>query len=112
MKKLFLILILLLTVIPMGAVGQRDNIPITKVRVDRSGLVTIDFSANATQYGTPPACATVTNRMTADSNTAGGKAILQAALTAYLSGRQVYLEGTGTCSEFSTLESINILQLH
>lgn len=112
MKKLVLILMLLLTVIPMGAVGEHDNIAITRVRVDRSGLVTIDFPANATQFGTPPACATVTNRMTADSNTAGGKAILQAALTAYLSGKQVYLEGTGQCSEVSMMESVNILQVH
>ena len=113
-KMLVVALLFSFVVIPPGVFGEgeRDYITITKVRVDSNGIVIVDFPQNSTQYGTPPACATISNRMTADANTAGGKAILEAALTAYLSGRQVYLDGTGLCTQDSTMESIFVLQLH
>jgi hypothetical protein len=76
---------------------------IVAVDVRSDGTFAVDISQPTTGA---PSCATVTNRLSANSNTAGGKAILQLAISVYLSGRPVYFEGTGACSEFSNIESI------
>jgi hypothetical protein len=72
---------------------------------------TFIVSVNGTVTG-GPACATVNNALSGDSSTAGGKSLLQVAMSAFLSGKQVNLEGTGHCTQFSQVESLSRLLVH
>jgi hypothetical protein len=83
--------------------GTTPPLNILAVDVRSDGTFIVDLSQATTGA---PACATVTNRLSANSNTAGGKALLQLAISVYLSGKPVSLDGTGACSEFSNIESI------
>jgi len=83
--------------------GTTSVVTITSIDVRSDGTFLVDISQPTTGA---PSCATVTNRLSANSNTAGGKAILQLAISVYLSGRPVNFDGTGACSEFSNIESI------
>jgi hypothetical protein len=89
--------------------GTTPTVTITAVDVRSDGTFIVDLSQATTGA---PACATVTNRLSANSNTAGGKAILQLTISVYLSGKPVSLDGTGACSEFSTIESIARIYAH
>jgi hypothetical protein len=91
------------------AAGTTSPVNIVAVDVRNDGTFLVDISQVTTGA---PACATVTNRLSANSNTAGGKAMLQLAISVYLSGRPVSLDGTGTCSEFSNIESIARIYAH
>lgn len=88
--------------IPLDA-GTSGNANIVAVDVRNDGTFLIDVSKATTGA---PSCATVTNRLSANANTAGGKALLQLAISVYLSGKLVTVDGTGACSEFSNIESI------
>jgi hypothetical protein len=106
-KRAFLMLaVAMLSVIfhpsPIDA-GTTPTVNIVAVDVRNDGTYIVDVSQATTGA---PACATVTNRLSANSSTAGGKALLQLAISVYLSGKAVTVEGTGTCSEFSNIESI------
>ena len=107
MKRAFLILaaaILFVILRPSSTgAGTTSAVNIVAVDVRNDGTFIVDISAVTTGA---PACATVTDRLSANSNTAGGKALLQLAISVYLSGKLVSLDGTGTCSEFSNIESI------
>ena len=83
--------------------GTTANVNIVAVDVRNDGTFLIDVSHATTGA---PSCATVTNRLSANANTAGGKALLQLAISVYLSGKLVTVDGTGGCSEFSNIESI------
>jgi hypothetical protein len=87
---------------PTGA-GQVSPANIIGVDVRNDGTFLIDLSQSTSGA---PACATTINRLSANSGTTGGKALLQLAISVYLSGRPVSVMGTGTCTEFSNIESI------
>lgn len=91
------------------AIAQIPNgSTVTGVDVRDGGQFLVTFSANNTQGG----CGSATpNRLSGDSSTPGGKSILSAALSAYLSGKPVFAQGTGLCSQFQGIESLALLQL-
>ncbi len=89
--------------------GTTANINIVAVDVRNDGTFLIDVSQSTTGA---PSCASVTNRLSANANTAGGKALLQLAISVYLSGKLVTIDGTGGCSEFSNIESIARIYAH
>src|SRR5664279_3369500 len=78
-------------------------VTIIAVDVRSDGTFLIDITA---PLKGSPACARVTTRMTGDSTTAAGKFLLQAALASFLSGKQVYLDGTGLCTQYPNIESL------
>jgi hypothetical protein len=89
--------------------GTTPTVNIVAVDVRTDGTFLVDISQPTTGA---PSCVTVTNRLSANSNTAGGKAILQLAISVYLSGRPVSFDGTGACSEFPNIESISRIYAH
>lgn len=89
--------------------GTTSSVNIVAVDVRNDGSFLIDISQVTTGA---PACASVTNRLSANSNTAGGKALLQLAISVYLSGKLVSVDGTGACSEFANIESISRIYAH
>ncbi len=107
MKQAPLILVLtffFIALVPSSTdAGTTPTVNIIAVDVKNDGTFIVDVSQPTTGA---PACASVTNRLSANSNTAGGKALLQLAISVYLSGKPVSLDGTGACSEFSNIESI------
>lgn len=113
MKRGLLILAAALVFLTLDAnptdAGTTPVVTITSVDVRNDGTFLVDISQPTTGA---PSCATVTTRLSANANTAGGKAILQLAISAYLSGRPVNFDGTGTCSEFSNIESIARIFAH
>jgi hypothetical protein len=96
-------------VLPPIDAGTTPSANIIAVDVRNDGTFLVDVSQPTTGA---PACASVTNRLSANSNTAGGKALLQLAISVYLSGRPVSIDGTGACSEFSNIESIARIYAH
>ncbi len=113
MKRTFLILIVLILLVTFHpssiAAGTISAANIIAIDVENDGIFLIDISQPTSGA---PACATVTNRLTGNSNTAGGKALLQLAISVYLSGRPVEVDGTGACREFSNIESIARIYAH
>jgi hypothetical protein len=112
-KRVFLILpiVFLLVVFhpsPTDA-GTTSAVNIVAVDVRNDGTFVVDISAATTGA---PTCATITNRLSANSNMGGGRALLQLAISVYLSGKPVSLDGTGACSEFSNIESIARIYAH
>jgi hypothetical protein len=98
---------------PSGSAFGVVDTSITAIQVDVSSPVAaLSFPVNTTQYGTPPACATITNRMTINPTSTTGKAAMEAALAAYLSKVPVYVQGTGQCSDDPSIESALLLTLH
>jgi hypothetical protein len=89
--------------------GSTPTVTILAVDVKNDGMFIVDVSQPTTGA---PACASVTNRLSANSDTAGGKALLQLAISVYLSGRTVSIDGTGACREFSNIESIARIYAH
>jgi hypothetical protein len=113
MKRALLILVptfffIALVPFPTDA-GTTPTVNIIAVDVRNDGTFIVDVSQPATGA---PACASVTNRLSANSNTAGGKALLQLAISVYLSGKPVSIDGTGACNESSNIESIARIYAH
>ena len=82
---------------------------ITAYFTDPSGLVLFDTSGTRS---TRPSCADpVANNFSYRADTLPKQAILASIMTAYASGRTVYITGTGTCSEVPNVESIGNLIL-
>jgi hypothetical protein len=108
MKRALLILAVAIFSLTLNAnptdAGTTSTVNITGVDVHNDGIFLIDISQATTGA---PACATITNRLSAHSSTAGGKALLQLAISVYLSGKLVSVVGTGACSELSNIESIS-----
>jgi hypothetical protein len=91
------------------ALSSLQGATIINVDARSNGLFLVTFSQPLVN---PPSCVSVTNRMTGNANTVGGKAVLATALLAFSAGSRVDLaEGTGACSEYSGIESISILSL-
>lgn len=81
---------------------------ITSVRVDSTGTGIIYFDQPI--GGTPPTCVQsgYANALSFDANTAGGRAILAAALASRALGNQIYALGKGTCTIYaSTVEDLS-----
>ena len=102
---------LLLNIVPslVFAVGTTNGfVSITAIDVRTDNTWLIDVPSNAVNS---PSCVTgsrtpVRNRFSGVMKTEGGKATLQFAEAAFLSGKKVYVEGTGTCSEYAGIESV------
>lgn len=86
-----------------GSIVQ-TRITFIDVRNDGTFLITTSQDINAN-----PGCVTVLNRMTANTNTLGGKAILSAAYVAQAGNKFVELQGTDDCRDYSGIESIHRL---
>jgi hypothetical protein len=79
---------------------------IEQVRVDENGRGFIVIPAQ-TSGGHALCRASYNNdRLAFDSNTAGGKSILQVARAAHLSERTIHVVGTGDCDTYSNIEDI------
>lgn len=52
-------------------------------------------------------CATVLDRVTGDASTPAGRTLLQVAMSAFLSGKRVYIETTNSCSEYGGIDSVS-----
>ena len=88
------------------AVGNVSGATVINVDARADGFFLITFSQAST---TPPSCVAVPNRMTGNANTAGGKAVLAAAMLAYGARSPVALaQGNGACGEYAGIESIMI----
>lgn len=80
---------------------------VTNVRADRSGKVMVHFSDSLSGAA---ACIndTYSNRLSLDTNAAGGRSLLSLVLTAFSTGKKVDAYGTGTCLDYNDLvESMN-----
>ncbi|HEX7893850.1 MAG TPA: hypothetical protein VF447_06645, partial [Terriglobales bacterium] len=85
-----------------GGTASNAHVTAVDVRVDGYFLVSFDVPNPA-----PAPCATSSSvRLTADANTAGGKALLGIALASKSIGSPVAVEGKGTCDQYSGYESI------
>ena len=89
------------------AAGTQVDVKVTLIDVRDNGYFIIDVSQGTT--GTPACASGTPNRLTGDGNTAAGKNILATATAAFLAGRKVSIEGTGTCPLYPTIEGIRIL---
>lgn len=105
-RSLAALFALLATVGAAQAVGIVQGATIIDVDVRTDGYFLVTYSQAAI---TPPSCVTVSNRMSGNLNTAGGKAMLSAAMLAYSTGSKVYGQGTGACGEYTGIESILML---
>lgn len=82
-----------------------------------SGLVSGILMTSQTAFfnhsgtrSTRPSCATI-DRWAFDSSTAGGQSLLATLLTAYATGRQISVLGTGTCSIWGDTETVAYIQI-
>lgn len=77
---------------------------VTKVRVDNNGKGYIEFSS---PIESPATCvSSFLNQLSFDATTSGGKAIMQTALTAKVTGRKLVAIGSNACSHYSVIESL------
>jgi hypothetical protein len=102
MKKIVAMALLGAGTVNAHAVGTAVGTIVTvDTRKDGYFLVAVSSPSSGA-----PACATDVVRMSGNATTPGGKAILAMAMAAQLAGRQVHLEGSGSCVEYSQIESI------
>lgn len=99
------ILALAATQVPASAAGIADRYTVELVRVDSTGLGYVQFTTPLT--GTPPACtqSDYVKVLSFDTNTPGGKAILATVLQAKATDGIIYARGSGTCANYSVMES-------
>ena len=91
----------------VASAGSVATAKITAIRVDASGLGMMYFDKALT---TPAACvpAGASSRMSFDTKTTGGQAILSLALSAKVSDVTVSVTGTNSCLHYTTsMESAN-----
>ena len=110
MKRLipFMFFALMSTCGTAYAVGVTQGVTVVNVDARSDGSFLVSFSQGIT---TPPPCAAELNRMTGNASTPGGKAVLAVAMLAYSTGSTVFAQGTGACTEYSSIESLAILVL-
>lgn len=87
-----------------GHTPGSTGVAITNVDVRSDGTFVVYFSQAA--IGSASCVTTQTTAMTGTTTTAGGRALLSTALSLFLAKRNVYLEGTNTCNEYTGYESI------
>ena len=103
----FLVVLLLPT--QSVAVGFAKHFKVDYVRVDKTGKGYIQFKSALISYNGAPASCTTTyvNALAFDTNTAGGQAILSAALSAQARDTTMYATGTGKCGVYGVMEDYN-----
>lgn len=109
MKNLLLSLAMLtlgLVVDVAHARGFANQVAIINVDTRTDGSFLVTFSQPIT---TAPSCTTDLSRMSGTTSSPGGKSVLAAAMFAFAAGSPVTAHGTGSCSQFSGIESIEIL---
>ena len=100
---LFAVGLLILMPAPILAGTTGTFVTVTAIDQRNDGKFLLDISANI-QSST---CATTLNRVTGDASTTGGKALLQVSMSAFLSGKRVYIDTTNTCSEYAGIDSMS-----
>ena len=91
-----------------ASAGFSNNTSIIAIDVRSNGTYLIDVSQPAVSS---PSCVTsqnpeVNTRFSGTTTTDGGKAMLQFAEAAYLSGVKVSVEGLNACNEYGGIESL------
>lgn len=82
---------------------------IQNIIVNSSGIVFFYMTGTRT---TLPSCQTASaTRWSFDSSTSGGQAMLAALLSAYGLGKQITVNGTGTCSVWADTEATSYIQV-
>ena len=89
------------------AVGEVNDAKVMEVRADKSGKGYVKFDKALS--GAPASCISGghTSHLSFDLNTPGGKGIMSIALSAQATGNSVRAVGTGSCDDFSVVESWN-----
>lgn len=83
------------------AIAGSSNGAVSRLLVNSSN--TVMFTAGS--VANKPACSTVPNSWAFSLTTPSGKAMYALLLTAYAQGKQVVVEGTGTCSAWGDSET-------
>jgi hypothetical protein len=78
-------------------------VTITAVDARSDGTFLVWFTPAAT--GSPACANAASNAMTGTTTTAGGKAVLAQALSMFLSGKRVFVDGMNVCNEYPGYES-------
>jgi hypothetical protein len=108
MKSVLCVFILAFSSVLVRAEGVANLYEVDFVRVDKSGLGYVKFTANL--GGTPPTCGTANGypqALSFNTNDSGGKAILSIALTAKASGKKIFAVGTNLCDHYGVMEQWN-----
>jgi hypothetical protein len=104
-----LALSVLLTLQPQpAAAGYSTSTLVIAVDVRADGTWLVDIAQPTTNA---PPCVTsnsppITTRLSGTSKTEGGKAMLQFAEAAFISGIRITVEGANTCNEYGGIESV------
>ena len=106
--KLATLIITPLLSIESYAVGQSTGFKVVSVRADKSGFGYVKFDQPL--IGDPATCTDTGYQyhLSFDLNKPGGNGIISIALAAQASGKSVIAKGTGTCDEYSVVESWHI----
>ncbi|WP_152569460.1 MULTISPECIES: hypothetical protein [Sphingomonas] len=107
MKKALLALCALTISTPALAGTAGYGVPIN-VLVTEWGFMLFNVVNNRLNA---PSCATQTSRFAIPSNTDAGKSMISAILTAQSRGKQVYVNGAGTCNVCSDSETVDYVQV-
>jgi hypothetical protein len=111
MKRLLLAVALLFGVIPGAqAGGTVSGATILQLAINKAYGAFVFIRLDVTPTGAPP-CATAYWQYTLTLTNPGDSQLYALLLTAYAQGKQVYIIGSGACSEFSQSESLQNLQL-
>lgn len=105
MKKLAFIgaAIGLICAVPAQA-GEAQPGLITLITTTSNGVLLIHSSGTRS---TPPACATQASRFALPASTTAQQAAAATLLTAFATGKQVHIVGTGTCHVWGDSESVD-----
>lgn len=68
------------------------------------------FATNGTR-SSPPSCATVPGRWAIDGSTAGGQQSIAVVMSAQAQGKQIIVQGNGTCSVWGDTETASYIEV-
>jgi len=74
------------------------------IQVMANGVVLFNHNGNRTAL---PGCATNLGRWSFDGATPAGQAKLAVLMSIYMSGKQIVINGTGTCPDIAGIESVS-----
>lgn len=87
--------------------GEAQNATITQMAIYRSLGNFVLIAADVASTGAPACSTNTTWRFTLSLDGVAGRELYAMLLAAQTSGRKVHLAGTGLCSEFAAVESLN-----
>ena len=97
-------------------VSNRAQAGGTAYGVTVTGLTPVESGAFIAYISTTiaggPACATITTRIAADPNTAGGRAVIAVLMMAYPTGKTFDFTGNGSCNVWGDTETVQWLNTH